>query len=66
MGLLNDSGSCNMDLNKESQDRKLVIVVRNWPCVTKHNSPLWNIVSIIFIVVSSHVGNSFGTCQDST
>jgi hypothetical protein len=55
-----------MDLNKESQDRKLVIVVRNWPCISKHNCPFWNIVAIIFIVVSNHVGNSFGTRQDGT
>ena len=35
-----------------------------WPCVPNYNCPFRNVVTIIFIVVSSHVGKTFRTRQN--
>ena len=63
MGLSKDLGSCIMDLNKkvrrESKSNRSYL-----PSITEHKCPLWNKVTIILIVVSSHVGESFRTCQE--
>ena len=66
MGLLKTLGSCNIDLNKNSQDIKRSINCSYWPCITKHDRPFRNIVTIILVIVSSHMGNSFIKSQDLT
>jgi len=49
-----------MDLNKkvraESRNNRSY-----WPCVTEQDCPFWNVVTIVFIVVSSLVAKGFGT-----
>ena len=36
----------------------------NWPWIAKYISSFWNIVTIIFIIADSHVGNSFEMSKD--
>jgi len=65
MGSVKVVGSCNMDLIKkvrtESKRNRLY-----WPSISDHSCPFWNVVTVIFIVASSHMGNTFGSLQDGS
>ena len=58
MGSLKCLESCTMDLNKKVRTESMRSP-SYWPSITEYNCSFWNIVTIVFIVVSSHVGNSF-------
>ena len=58
MGLSKASESCNIDLNNKVKTENGNNGVYS-PYIAEHNCPFWNIVTIIFIIVSSHVGNTF-------
>jgi len=63
IGSLKTSGSCNMDLLK-----KVRTEIRSnysyWPRISNHNRPFRNMLTIIFIIVSSHVGNFWSYHDD--
>ena len=63
MGLLKILGSCDMDLIKNVR-AELSSGCSYWPCISEDNCTFWNIITIVFIVVSSHVRDGFWICQD--
>ena len=54
-----------MDLN-DKVSTESSISYSYWPRITNNKRPLWNIVTIILVVVSNHVGNTFGTRQNGS
>ena len=66
MGLSKTLASRNMDLSKDSQDKISRTNCSYSPGTTEHDRSFGNIVTIILIIVSSHVGNSFITRQDGS